>query len=636
VVVDNMVYIFGGFNSLAAPYEIIRTDRFNPTTNAFTQIGNLSLARSYLNANQVDGAIYAFGGTVFDGANLVAQTRTEKMADPGGAGTWDNAAVAEMPTAGAEGRAFGFDTNAPNGITNKVILAPAYAQWPGDSANVVGYDVAANTYDDAFPDLIMGRRNHADAFVPICTPDPADGLPAMWVIGGRCSGTNCGGDSPPYAGPEFFPLACPTAPTAAFTSNSPVCLGDPMQFTDESTGAPTAWFWEFGDGVGTSGEQNPVYTYTTANDFVVTLLVTNALGSDDVTGTVTVEPLPAASFDYNPHAGQMPLTVYFTNTSPVGTNPQWEFGDGGTDTGDFVNHTYVATGTYIVQLTVETALCGRDIATGTVVVTFEAAPIASFTADPASGCGAPLDVQFTDTSVAVPPATAWHWDFGDGNSSIEQNPLHSYLSTGVYTVTFVVTNNVGSDTATGVVSVYDLPVATFDRAPGVGYAPLTVAFTNTSQFAENAVWDFGDGSFGAGDNVTHTYVATGTFTVVLTVTSPYQCGEATAQAQVQVLAPGQCLPVTIEAVNQTPTGCVVAFDATLLGDPPYTYLWNFGSFGTFTESAPTVDFGATGTYTGTLAVSNCDGTGNDTFAFEVSVTCQVFKIYLPLIFKGAQ
>ncbi|MFZ2095697.1 MAG: S8 family serine peptidase, partial [Anaerolineales bacterium] len=109
VVVDNMVYVFGGFNGLSAPYELARTDRYDPVGNTFTQIGDLSLARAYIDATVVDGKIYAFGGTVFDGANLNAQTRTEVMADPGGAGTWDNAAVAELPTATAEGRAFGFD-----------------------------------------------------------------------------------------------------------------------------------------------------------------------------------------------------------------------------------------------------------------------------------------------------------------------------------------------------------------------------------------------------------------------------------------------------------------------------------------------------------------------------------------------
>ncbi len=68
-------------------------------TNAFTQLGNLSLARIYLYAAEVDGKIFAFGGTVFDGTNLVAQTRAEVMADPEGTGTWSDARRTGPPNA---------------------------------------------------------------------------------------------------------------------------------------------------------------------------------------------------------------------------------------------------------------------------------------------------------------------------------------------------------------------------------------------------------------------------------------------------------------------------------------------------------------------------------------------------------
>ena len=194
VVVDNMVYVFGGFNPNGAPYELARTDRYDPVGNTFTQIGNLSLARSYLDAAVVDGKIYAFGGTVFDGANLNAQTRTEVMADPGGAGTWDNAAVAELPTATAEGRAYGFDTSSVYELAGKIVIASG-GQWPSESVEAFTYDVASDTYDYSFPDLNTARRDGAGFFVP--------GNPGvMWVFGGRS-----GVDTPPYATPEYLEVA---------------------------------------------------------------------------------------------------------------------------------------------------------------------------------------------------------------------------------------------------------------------------------------------------------------------------------------------------------------------------------------------------------------------------------------------
>ncbi len=71
-----------------------------------------------------------------------------------------------------------------------------------------------------------------------------------------------------------------------------------------------------------------------------------------------------------------------------------------------------------------------------------AAPIAGFSADPTSG-GAPLQVQFTDLSSFAP--TSWSWDFGDGNTSTEQNPTHTYASVDTYDVSLTVTNTYGSD-----------------------------------------------------------------------------------------------------------------------------------------------------------------------------------------------
>ena len=204
VVYNNKVYIFGGFNATASPYETARTDRFDPVTNSFTQLGNLSLARSYLYAAEVDGKIYAFGGTVFDGTNLNAQTRAEVMAAPEGAGTWSDAAVLDLPAAYDEGQTYGFDSDfdIPS-VAGRIVFAGG-GQWPGESADVWTYDTVANTYDTSFPDLQHARRNHGGVFVPIDSASMSDGLPGLWVFGGRS-----GSDVPPYQGVEFFPLAYP-------------------------------------------------------------------------------------------------------------------------------------------------------------------------------------------------------------------------------------------------------------------------------------------------------------------------------------------------------------------------------------------------------------------------------------------
>ncbi|HOE35757.1 MAG TPA: hypothetical protein PKX65_08455, partial [Anaerolineaceae bacterium] len=99
---------------------------------------------------------------------------------------------------------YGFDSafDIPS-VAGKIIFAGG-GQWPGESADVWTYDVLTNSYDTSFPDLQHARRNHGGVFVPIDTPSLADGLPGLWVMGGRS-----GSDTPPYQGAEFFPLAYP-------------------------------------------------------------------------------------------------------------------------------------------------------------------------------------------------------------------------------------------------------------------------------------------------------------------------------------------------------------------------------------------------------------------------------------------
>jgi hypothetical protein len=198
VVVNNKVYIFGGFTQTGPNYTIARTDEYDPVANTFTQKGDLNMARTYILATSVDGIIYAFGGDTYPSGSLVAQTIAEKM-DPA-VGTWDDAGVADLPIAGDEGRAFGFNSNSPFDFANKIVLA-TLSQWSSSSNIAVLYDVASNNYNLDFPGLLNARRNHAGVFIPVDSIDPTDGLPGMWVFGGYLSS-----DLPPFAPAEYFPM----------------------------------------------------------------------------------------------------------------------------------------------------------------------------------------------------------------------------------------------------------------------------------------------------------------------------------------------------------------------------------------------------------------------------------------------
>lgn len=164
------------------------------------------------------------------------------------------------------------------------------------------------------------------------------------------------------------PLPPLSAPVAAFTSDT-ATGGAPVtvQFTDLSTGSPTAWAWDFnGDAIADSTEQNPSYTYNIDGTYTVTLQVSNDAGTDLETKTdhIRIGSLTAtrlkASFRYvvpggSGGAGPAPLTIQFTDTTEAnGTYSRyWSFGDGETSVEANPTHVYTTAGKYDPRLTVE-------------------------------------------------------------------------------------------------------------------------------------------------------------------------------------------------------------------------------------------------------------------------------------------
>jgi len=241
-------------------------------------------------------------------------------------------------------------------------------------------------------------------------------------------------------------------PPVADFSGSPTSGFKPLtvNFTNTSTGSVTAWSWNFGDS-GTSTQQNPSHQYQNAGTYTVSLTATGPGGSNIKTRsnyiTVTNATPPAANFYGFPTSGSYPLTVNFTDQSTGSiTGWSWTFGDSGTSTAQNPSHVYNSIGSYTVGLTVSGPL-GSNTSTRVnyIIVTAPVAPTAAFSGSPTSG-DIPLTVNFIDQSTGG--VTAWSWTFGDGGTSTQQNPGHVYNNAGVYTVSLIVTNSVGSDTET--------------------------------------------------------------------------------------------------------------------------------------------------------------------------------------------
>jgi PKD repeat protein len=156
---------------------------------------------------------------------------------------------------------------------------------------------------------------------------------------------------------------------------------------------------------------------------------------------------PIAGFEASPTSGTAPLNVQFTDQSTGAASWSWNFGDGATSTDPNPTHVYGSGGSFTVTLTVSNS-AGPNSKTRVAYINVAAPPLApgaDFTGNPLSGIGS-LNVQFTDQSTGSP--TGWTWSFGDGGTSSQRNPSHTYTTAGSFTVLLTVSNAAGQTTRT--------------------------------------------------------------------------------------------------------------------------------------------------------------------------------------------
>ena len=191
--------------------------------------------------------------------------------------------------------------------------------------------------------------------------------------------------------------------------------------------------WNFGDG-NSSTEQNPTHTYEEAGDFTVKLTVTNETGSATADKVVSLIA-PVAQFTVSLDGA----VATFTNSSLNATSYSWNFGDGTNSNEESPTHTYSQAGTYIVELTA--TRIGSDMESEQIKLN---APIAGFSFTIDQGM-----VTFVNESEY---ADQYEWDFGDGQTSSEVSPVHTYAADGDYSVTLKAIG-IGKDTNTEIITV---------------------------------------------------------------------------------------------------------------------------------------------------------------------------------------
>ncbi len=261
------------------------------------------------------------------------------------------------------------------------------------------------------------------------------------------------------------------------------------------------------------------------------------------------------------------------------------------------------------------------------------APVANFTYSPAN----PEEnetVSFTDASTDedAGDVLSHNWDFGEGSTSTDQNPTHVYATAGNYTVVLTVSDGELQDSMTQIVEVTsvapgnDPPVADFTFSPASPEVNESVSFTDASSDPNGDslvyLWDFGEGSNSANQNVTFVYGVEGTYNVTLTVSDGEFQDSITKQITVSPITVVEHDPVAeftwgpARPCEEAPVNFVDM--STDEDDDIVSWSWTFGNGESSNQQNPPTVYDDEGTYTVTLTVE--DSTGRtDTISKEITV-----------------
>jgi PKD repeat protein len=283
-------------------------------------------------------------------------------------------------------------------------------------------------------------------------------------------------------------------------------------------------------------------------------------------------------------------------------------------------HTYSAAGQYTATVTVRDE--NGDTATDTISIDVgdNLIPSANASATPATG-RAPLPVDFFANATGGNGTLTYAWDFGDGNTSTDQNPSHTFNTPGTYNVSLIVTDGDGSTDGSSVtVEVLDdaQPTVSASATPDTGIAPINIQFDATVSAGDAPFtysWDFGDSSATqTGPRPNHSYTSGGTYTATVTVTDAD--GDTTSDTVDVTIADDEVPAVTVTADQDTGTAPhTVNFTTSATGgNAPLSYTWYFGD-GSAPGSGDTIThtYQNAGVYEATVVVTDANGdTARDT------------------------
>jgi gliding motility-associated-like protein len=396
-------------------------------------------------------------------------------------------------------------------------------------------------------------------------------------------------------------------PKASYQATT-VCLGEPTQFNDLSTGNPTTWLWDFGDGTTSSAGPTIKHTYANAGSYITKLTVSNGINcSGSWMSKTIVNDLIKANVLMKDSACVFELLALkdnsFSNTDSIAA-ATWDFGDGSVvKTTLHAEHVYDKSGSYTVKHEVVSEKGCRSISNRQVYI----APLPTAAFSSKNTCQIQKSM-FYDQSTGNP--VNWTWDFGDQQSSSQQHPQHNYALSGYYNVKLTVKTAIGcTDSTVHKIFVYPQPKAAF-TSDTVCWGDTTT-FKNNSQAVDGTIdhifWDFNDGSTSTEFNPKHILVTEkDNFNVTLAIVTSYGCTDTITQ---------QVRTNPLPAFNffaTDKTGCesftTTFYDSsTVKGGKIMNWLWDFGDGNQTFRKTPTHTFDKAGNYYVTLKVTSSYG-----------------------------
>jgi gliding motility-associated-like protein len=300
------------------------------------------------------------------------------------------------------------------------------------------------------------------------------------------------------------------------------CSPITINFTNLSSGAsPNAKYsWDFGNG-NMSSLKNPSAIYLQEKTYTVTLTVTDGNNTSTKTKTITVYKRPVVDFSSASAKVCLPAAAQFNSTSTAGdgfiSNYQWDFGDGTTQYGygNQMSHYYYNEQIATVSLTVTNSYgCQSSITKPNIVeILPKIDPV--FTVDQNLLCTTDSSIHLTNNSTG-PGTLLYSWNFGDGTSSSQKNPVHQFSKKGVYSVSLTVSNTDGCSVTSYPTSVN---AAFFKTDFSTNALCRQIGFSSSSYIGpSNSFWQFGDGTSANSYynyNLSHTYPTAGTYSVTL-------------------------------------------------------------------------------------------------------------------------